>query len=399
MKKDIVKEFMAVCIGLIILNAGGVRISHQANASGMYTGQEESCPTEEIRNNDIAGEAMTTEENQSEEESQTREESRGEEEKQTGVQGGNEEEKQTGEENRSEEEKQTKEESRSEEEKVQTALENGLKKKNGSLYYYRDGKPVKKSLVHCAKGVYYFDKKGQAVRKKWKTIEGKKYYFRKNGKAAVGRCRIQKKYYFFKDDGSLYASSGLKVVKMGKARYCIGKNGQAAPGWHYIGEKVYYAEKTGACAAGKKVDYIAFTSKGYAKNTDQALAKILAREFIDAHCDPSMSDAQKFKACFHYIIAYTNFVGSWRPERFEEKGWQYRAAVSMFQTDLVGSCYGVGSAIAAVAKELGYQPYVITVTAGHCFVMIDGRYYDNMYGAVFGAASHPAYKVKEKMKF
>lgn len=53
----------------------------------------------------------------------------------------------------------------------------------------------------------------------------------------------------------------------------------------------------------------------------------------------------------------------------------------------------------AVAKELGYQPYVITLAEGHSFVMIDGRYYNNMYGALFDAESRPAYVAQYKIKF
>lgn len=42
----------------------------------------------------------------------------------------------------------------------------------------------------------------------------------------------------------------------------------------------------------------------------------------------------------------------------------------MFQTNLTGNCYGVASCLAAVAKELGYEPYVITALEDHAFVMI-----------------------------
>lgn len=42
---------------------------------------------------------------------------------------------------------------------------------------------------------------------------------------------------------------------------------------------------------------------------------------------------------------------------------------------------------------------VITIPEGHGFVMIDGRYYDNMYGGLFNAATCPAYYVLQKIKF
>ena len=36
---------------------------------------------------------------------------------------------------------------------------------------------------------------------------------------------------------------------------------------------------------------------------------------------------------------------------------------------------------------------------GHSFVMINGLYYDNMYGTLFGAATRPAYTIEHKIKF
>ena len=50
-------------------------------------------------------------------------------------------------------------------------------------------------------------------------------------------------------------------------------------------------------------------------------------------------------------------------------------------------------------QELGYEPYVITIPDGHSFVMINGLYYDNMYGTLFGAATRPAYTIEHKIKF
>ena len=71
----------------------------------------------------------------------------------------------------------------------------------------------------------------------------------------------------------------------------------------------------------------------------------------------------------------------------------------MFQNGLTGNCYGIASSVAAIAKELGYEPYVITIPDGHSFVMINGLYYDNMYGTLFGAATRPAFTIEHKIKF
>lgn len=114
-----------------------------------------------------------------------------------------------------------------------------------------------------------------------------------------------------------------------------------------------------------------------------------------------MTNRQKLRACFNYIIGYNRFVGSMdpTPAEFKSRRWVYKYAVQMFENGLTGNCYGMASAVAAVAKELGYQPYVITLAEGHSFVMINGRYYDNMYGALFDAASRPSYVAQYKIKF
>ena len=114
-----------------------------------------------------------------------------------------------------------------------------------------------------------------------------------------------------------------------------------------------------------------------------------------------MTNYQKLRACFNYIIAYNRFVGNMDPSpaEFRSRRWVYKYALQMFQNGLTGNCYGIASSVAAVAKELGYQPYVITLAEGHSFVMINGRYYDNMYGALFNAASRPAYVAQYKIKF
>ena len=78
-------------------------------------------------------------------------------------------------------------------------------------------------------------------------------------------------------------------------------------------------------------------------------------------------------------MAYTNFVGYMdpTPQEFKTKDWVYKYSLQMFQNGLTGNCYGIASSVAAIAKELGYEPYVITIPEGHSFVMINGLYYDN----------------------
>ena len=129
------------------------------------------------------------------------------------------------------------------------------------------------------------------------------------------------------------------------------------------------------------------------------MAKIYAAKFIKNHTSKSDSKITKFKKCFRAIIGGTSYIADWRPTGFGKKNWQYRSAIEMFAGSLCGDCYGISCAVAACAKEIGYQPYVIWATQSHAFVIVDGKYYDNMHGAKFGTTTHDPYKVKEKFKF
>ena len=164
---------------------------------------------------------------------------------------------------------------------------------------------------------------------------------------------------------------------------------------------MYYVYRDGKCAANRTVGGIRCTKDGYASNMDQVKCKLAAKKFIAQHTTANMTKEQKLRACFNYIVGYNRFVGNMSPtkEEFQTTTWVYKYGLQMFRNGLTGNCYGISSSFAAVAKELGYQPYVITIPEGHGFVMIDGRYYDNMYGGLFNAVTRPAYYVLQKIKF
>lgn len=259
---------------------------------------------------------------------------------------------------------------------------------------------VKKGLVREKDGYRYYVK-GKPVKNKWKKIKGRYYWFKANGIAARnGACKIRGTYYVFDSKARRVAPKKTGPVKINGRQYIVDKNGKAVKGWQKFGNKVYYASKTGKCAAGKTVDGVKLNKKGYATST-KALCKIEARRFIARYTTPGMNKRQKLRACFNQIIWYNRFVGNMdpTPAEFRTKTWVYKYAIQMFRNGLTGNCYGIASSVAAVAKELGYQPYVITIPDGHSFVMIDGLYYDNMYGTLFGASSRPAYTVEYKIKF
>lgn len=259
---------------------------------------------------------------------------------------------------------------------------------------------VKKGLIKEKAGYRYYVR-GKPVKNQWKKIKGSYYWFKSNGIAARGgACKVKGVYYIFDQYARKVVPKNTKVVKIKGISYIVDKKGRAVKGWKKFGSKVYYAYQNGKCVANKTVDGIRLNKNGYTTST-KALCKMAARNFIARYTTSGMSRRQKLRACFNQIIWYNRFVGYMdpTPSEFKTKTWVYKYALQMFQNGLTGNCYGISSSVAAVAKELGYQPYVITIPDGHSFVMIDGLYYDNMYGTLFGTRSRPSYTVQYRIKF
>ena len=259
---------------------------------------------------------------------------------------------------------------------------NGLIKEKGGYRYYVKNKPLKNA---------------------WKRINNRYYWFKGNGYAVQsGTFKIKNTYYVFDEKARRLAPKKSSVQKVKNNRYFVTSKGTpVSVGWHEYNGKMYYVYRDGKCAANRTVGGIRFTKDGYASNMDQVKCKLAAKKFIAQHTTANMTKEQKLRACFNYIVGYNRFVGNMSPtkEEFQTTTWVYKYGLQMFQNGLTGNCYGISSSFAAVAKELGYQPYVITIPEGHGFVMIDGRYYDNMYGGLFNAATRPAYYVLQKIRF
>ena len=252
---------------------------------------------------------------------------------------------------------------------------------------------------------------GSYIRKKgWQILNEKKYYLLDGGYRAGGWQRIHGKYYYFyQTTGVLYAKKGM--VRIGAYRYYIFRDGSAATGMTKFGKYYFYFSPTGKLVESKRgvrcgTKYYNTTQNGLASEIsyNQAMCERAANEFIRKHSSASDSNAVKFRKCFNYLVAYMRyspgyFSVSGDYAAFQQPEWQYKLALQCFQSpDLRGNCHRFACCVAAIAKELGYRPYVIVTTGDHSFVMIDGKYYDNM-GPLFGASGHSSYSIHKKVAF
>lgn len=317
------------------------------------------------------------------------------------------------------------------------SLATGVTEIEGTLYLFgEDGALCRQAAPFEYDGRQYrTDRHGilKAVvyKEKWIEKDGKYFYRLKDGSfmEGPGQVLIGDYYYFLNKDGS--RARGFHEVD-GKLYYYILKKGRryTAQGWKDLSKKTYYFTEDHSLAAGlTEIDgknYL-FSSLGilqrsrkpfemdggyYRTNADgvaeilsatQVRASELTRAFIDRHSSADQSNYSRFRSCYYWLLSYMYY----RPKSFSEKDfqgtdWPYTYVVNTLGGDkIAGNCYGFCCTIASIAKELGYEPNVIIMTLDHGVVEIDGKYYDNMGGGLFGADApyHRNYQIYKKVKF
>lgn len=278
-------------------------------------------------------------------------------------------------------------------EKEEPAYKEGWIKK-GSKYYWQnsDGSiRTKQGLFTVGKDKYYITKGGSRLSKSFKKIKGQYYYFLGNGKMFVQNkfYTINGKRYYFYADGHI-ATGRTKIGKV----------------YYYFDSKGRQVKNVKAIKIGKS--YYSIDSKGVtAKMSDKRAECIFAAQrFIAKHSTSSQTNAQKFRASFKYLLGYMRYSPNYFSTSadykiIDKKDGIYELALSTFNApNLRGNCHRFASCVAAMASVLGYKnPTVVTTTGDHSFVMIDGKYYDNMYRGLFGASSRPSYKIYKKSVF
>lgn len=127
---------------------------------------------------------------------------------------------------------------------------NGLVRKNGKTFYYKNGKKI-------------IDR--------FKTVDGYKYYFGKSGKAYTGKRKVNENYYYFSKTGKM--KKGWITIDKNKY-YFSKKSGKMFTGKHNISHYLCYFSEKGVLyrKIDKKKKMVALTyDDGPSANTPKIL--------------------------------------------------------------------------------------------------------------------------------
>ena len=127
---------------------------------------------------------------------------------------------------------------------------NGLVRKNGKTFYYKNGKKITD---------------------RFKTVDGYKYYFGKSGKAYTGKHKVNENYYYFSKTGKM--KKGWITIDKNKY-YFSKKSGKMFTGKHNISHYLCYFSEKGVLyrKIDKKKKMVALTyDDGPSANTPKIL--------------------------------------------------------------------------------------------------------------------------------
>lgn len=301
---------------------------------------------------------------------------------------------------------------------VQPAKSTFVKINKKKFYVNPQGQASTGSVTIGSK-IYIFRKNGRLLQPKktaFVTVGGRRYYVNTKGQACSGNVRIGDAVYVFDKDGSLLRQVRSGFATVGSSRYYVDSSGKIRTGWLVLGNDLYYASSSGAIWKNTTYEGIVFDGKGKAENNVSAQLKIKTMKIVGELTNTSMTSAQKLRACWNYVTA-GGFVYLSKYPNLSRKGWQKETALDMLTTKR-GNCYSFACAFAALAAEIGYQPRVVCgritgtrdgVADGmtrHCWVTIDGRYYDpegqyaGWFKDVYGAGTYYIdHKVQQTVDF
>lgn len=274
-------------------------------------------------------------------------------------------------------------------------------------------KKKKRNGLYNVNGRYCYMVNGKKIRSTWKTVKGKKYYFAANGYAVTKRRTIRGKIYLFNGKGQLICKKEATVVKFGSYKYFVNLDGSVNTGWFKAENgHIYYADSKGRLQVNKVVGGVALNHNGCAKYDYYIQVREKVKGLLDSITTADMSDYEKLRKCFNYVVYNYGYSSYYYPNLSQDQWWA-ETADRMITTG-VGNCYGFACLFAALAKEIGFEPYVICGRVSgtrdgagdgltrHCWVYINGAYYDPeaAYGRwmdCYGLGQYPIAHTVQKM--
>lgn len=290
----------------------------------------------------------------------------------------------------------------------------GLQKINGDRYFFdKEGVLLREQWIHQGSKRYYSDSDGVLL-SDWQEIDGATYYFLpENNRMAAGSVEIDGEYFIFHQNGRLAKSKRTSIVTVGNRNYCADRKGKAAEGWQIIGKKLYYASRTGKVKSNTTWKGITFRANGAAKDNKNSGLKIKVMQTVASITNDRMTKAQKLSACWSYVSG-GSFRYAVKYPNLNASGWQRQTAYDMLSTHS-GNCYGFACVFAAMAEEIGYQPYIVCGRVRgsrdraadgytrHAWVRMNGRNYDpeaqyaGWRRGIYGNTNYPVSHVVQKI--
>ena len=194
-------------------------------------------------------------------------------------------------------------------------------------------------------------------------------------------------------------------------------HGRLRTGWFRSGGYVFFANDRGIIVRNATYDGVRFDRYGRTRMTDSLRLKLTAKNIISSVTNSGMSRGEKLRACYNYLAYGHHFYYYvWADPDINARNWWIGCAQKMFDQKR-GNCYGFACTFAALAKELGYDPYVICGRVPgsrdqaadgytrHGWVLINGLHYDAEgafagWGGCFGTSSFTtAYQVQKIVRF
>lgn len=277
---------------------------------------------------------------------------------------------------------------------------------------------VKHGLIIKGNKITYWYK-GRQAKNCWKKWKGNRYYFNQNGNAVRGGVRIKtgNTYvtYVLDENGRQITDKTNRMVTVnGNLYYITSKYGRAATGYFIYKNNLYYADPKGRCYKNRSREngQLQFGSNGKAKRNYDALLKMRVMTIVSRITNSNMTKSEKLGACWNYVVS--NFYYGGPDPNLNSTGWARSEALRMLSSGY-GNCYGFSCTFAALAREVGYSPYMMCGRVPgsrdgaadgytrHCWVRINGLYYDpeaqyagwmrGVYGYSYYPISHQVQKV------